>query len=239
MKKGYISLWRKSIDSMAFANPELWKLWCLCLMKANHKKGWVAIEEQSEPIKIEAGQFITGRYTLHKDYYKRKKKNNKSPYTVWRWLQILEKYENLSIKSYNKYSIITIRNWNMYNNNVQQVSNRCATGEQQVSTNNNDNNDNNTNQCPFQDIVNLFNKVLVGLPSVRILTPERKNNLKARWNTSEKTQSLEWWETYFKSILASDFLMGKTNKPFSCGFDWIIKKGNFIKIIEGNYNGKT
>jgi len=238
MKQGYVCLWRKSIDSMVFANPEVWKLWCLCLMKANHKNRWISIDGWIEPIKVRPGQFITGRFSLHKDYYPRKKKINKSPRTVWRWLQILEKYDNLTIRNYNKFSIITINKWECYQTNDQQMTNRRPTDDQQMTTNNNDNNDKNK-RIPYQNIIDKFNQVLIGLPSVRLLTDSRKINLKARWNTSEKTQSLEWWENFFNHISRSAFLMGKTNKPFSCGFDWIIKKGNFVKIIEGNYHGKN
>ena len=74
--------------------------------------------------------------------YPKKKKNNPSPYTVWRWLETLRDLENLSIKTCNKYSIVTVSNYDTYQNaifqdeqqNEQHVSNRRATGEQQVST---------------------------------------------------------------------------------------------------------
>lgn len=97
----------------------------------------------------------------------------------------------------------------------------------------------NKKDIPYQTIVDMFNTTLAELPTAKMVTPERKMNLKARWNTSEKTKTLKWWDEFFNHILQSDFLMGKTNKPFSCGFDWIIKKGNFVKIIEGNYHGKN
>lgn len=146
--RGYIALWRKSLDSGVFQNEGLWKLWCLCLMKANHKECWLPIEGMIEPVKLLPGQFIIGRFSLHKEFYKRKRKRQKTPLTLWRWMQTLEKLGNLNIKTNNKYSIITIVNWDSYQNNKkqdeqqneQQVNNKRTTGEQQVNTNNNDNN---------------------------------------------------------------------------------------------------
>ena len=153
-REGYIALWRKSLNSSVFQNEGLWKLWCLCLMKAGHKKSWLSVDGMVKPIQLLPGQFITGRFALHAEYYKRKKKNQKTPLTLWRWMQTLEKLGNLDIKTNNRYSIITIMNWDSYqtnkkqneHQNEQQVNNRRTTGEQQVNTNNNDNNDNNDNK---------------------------------------------------------------------------------------------
>ena len=92
------------------------------------------------------------------------------------------------------------------------------------------------NQVPFQAIVDLFNRILSELPTVQLVTETRKKHLKARWNTSDRTCCLEWWQSFFESIRGSDFLMGKTPKKFRTSFDWIIKAENFIKIIEGNYH---
>ncbi len=134
MDRGYVKLWRKTLDSPVFANPELLKLWVLCLLKASHKEQWVHIDGVTQPIHLQPGQFVTGRYALHKEYYPRKRKSNKSPWTLWKWMQILENLGNLSIKTSNKYSIITIINWDIYQanenqneqQNEQQASNRRA-----------------------------------------------------------------------------------------------------------------
>ena len=158
--RGYIALWRKSLDSGVFQNEGLWKLWCLCLMKANHKECWLPIEGMVEPVQLFPGQFVTGRFSLHKEYYKKRKKGQKTPLTLWRWLQILEKVGNLNIKTNNKYSIITIINWDSYQNgkkqneqlNEQQANNRRTTGEQQANTDNNvDNVDNEKKHTAFNN----------------------------------------------------------------------------------------
>jgi hypothetical protein len=173
MDQGYVKLWRKSLDSQVFQNDELWKLWCLCLMKANHKENFVGIDGIIEPIKVSPGQFITGRFSLHKDYYGTSKKN-KSPLTVWRWLLKLEKMENLNIKTNNKYSIVSIINWPTYQSkantfeqqNEQQMNNRRTTDEQQMNTNKNDKNvknDNNTSR----EIQDLSTTAVISIPLIK------------------------------------------------------------------------
>ncbi len=152
---GWIKLHRKVIDSQVFASSGLFKLWCLCLMKANHVENWVDIEGLTEPIKVMPGQFITGRFELHKNYYPRKKKNNKSPSTLWNWLQKLENMENLNINSYTKYSIITILNWNEYQLSSQQPNNNLTTTSQQPNTDNNDKNvKNEKKELELPDFIN-------------------------------------------------------------------------------------
>ena len=90
--------------------------------------------------------------------------------------------------------------------------------------------------CPYDAIVDLFNTMLPGLPHVDIITDERKKTIKARWMTSDKTQSLDWWKELFSHVGQSDFLMGRAKDSFRASFDWVMKKNNFVKIIEGNYH---
>ncbi|MDR9419496.1 MAG: hypothetical protein RI561_11050, partial [Gracilimonas sp.] len=111
---GWIKLHRKIVDSRVFAKPEMLKLWLLCLIKANHDSAWVDIDGLTEPVKVEPGQFITGRYALHREYYPKKVRDMKSELTLWRWLQKLEKWGNLNINSYTKYSLMEVSNWDKY-----------------------------------------------------------------------------------------------------------------------------
>ena len=135
MNRGYVKLWRKSKNSTVFAHDGLWKLWCLCLMKANHKEAEVTIPGLLEPIKIKPGQFVTGRDSLHFEYHqgdlkkKYSRKTAPTAITLYRWLLSLQKVQMLHIKSHSKYSIITIINWGQYQENEQQVNNRRTTDE--------------------------------------------------------------------------------------------------------------
>ena len=136
---------RKSLGSQVWANADLWRLWCYCLLRANHKDDWVAVGGVTEPVHVKRGQFVTGRFSLHKALFPKKKKIGKSPLTVWRWLKNLQSMGNLNIKTNNKYSIVTIHKYTTYQDVVgkneqvieQQVNNRRTTDEQQVNTNKN------------------------------------------------------------------------------------------------------
>lgn len=132
MKRGYVKLWRKTIDSLVFAHEGMLKLFILCLLKANHEPADVTIPGILSPIHVESGQFITGRNSLYEDYHQlhlRKRTRRKpAPHatTLYRWLLTLQDMSILHIKSHNKYSIITVLNWNQYQQNAQQLHNNCT-----------------------------------------------------------------------------------------------------------------
>ncbi len=43
MKRGYIKLYRQSLATAVWDDAELFKLWTLCLLLANHKPAWVTV----------------------------------------------------------------------------------------------------------------------------------------------------------------------------------------------------
>jgi hypothetical protein len=92
-------------------------------------------------------------------------------------------------------------------------------------------------QVPYQSIVDLYNNILAeaGLPRVSKLTDTRRKHLKARWNESPKTSDLDWWERFFSLVARTDFLIGNGRNGWRADFDWLIKQGNFLKVIEGRY----
>lgn len=71
----------------------------------------------------------------------------------------------------------------------------------------------------------------LGKPAVRDLTPERRQLLKARI----AQYALDDFLDVFGKIERSPFLRGDTGWR-GCNFDWVFKKANFQKILEGNYD---
>lgn len=71
----------------------------------------------------------------------------------------------------------------------------------------------------------------LGKPKVRDLTPERRTRLKARI----AGYSLDDFRTVLVNIRGSPFLRGDKQWQ-GCTFDWVTRKANFQKILEGNYN---
>jgi len=91
---------------------------------------------------------------------------------------------------------------------------------------------------PVQEIVELFNKSFPELPQVQKLSDARRKIVKQRWVQNPELQTIESWGRFFDHVRRSDFLMGRTAKPWSgmC-FDWMFNSSNFTKIYEGNYHG--
>ncbi len=89
--------------------------------------------------------------------------------------------------------------------------------------------------CPVDKIVEIYHEVLPELPPVRMMTDQRRKHLQARWREEPRRQNLDWWRKYFQAIRTSDFLMGKTERPFRKGLEWFVKPENLAKVIEGNY----
>jgi hypothetical protein len=152
------------------------------------------------------------------------------------------KYNQIATnKTTNKGTIVKLINSDIFdiNEEVEQPP-KQPDNNQTTTTNKNDKKEKNNiyskKHVPFQAVVDLFNELLPELPPVQLVTEERKKAMKARWNTSEKTQNLDWWKEFFSHIRQSDFLMGKKVDDFNATFDWIMKKSNFVKIIEGNYH---
>ncbi|MCK1983715.1 MULTISPECIES: hypothetical protein [Peribacillus] len=123
--QGYIKLYREILQSPIWQDPPKLRLWLLCLMKANHQQAELLIENQI--INLSPGQFLTGRLSLEVDYNRNvPKKYIVSGKTLWRWLKLLESKGSVSIKSTNKYSIVTIVNWDKYQKGDQELSSKSS-----------------------------------------------------------------------------------------------------------------
>ena len=91
------------------------------------------------------------------------------------------------------------------------------------------------NSVNYQALMETFNTMFEGkLPRVTSMTDKRKKAVKARAVEHGKQAIM----SVFENVLKSPFLMGHNDKNWSCDFDWIFRPTNFIKILEGNYNGK-
>ena len=85
---------------------------------------------------------------------------------------------------------------------------------------------------PYQDILNLYHQTLPGLSKVIIFSKKLISNIRARWN--EGYNNLQKWQTFFKSVKVSDFLMGR-KKEWKANLHWLILPTNFVKVINGHY----
>ncbi|MCE3269681.1 MAG: hypothetical protein K0S57_78 [Ramlibacter sp.] len=111
--------------------------------------------------------------------------------------------------------------------------------------------------CPVKQLVALFSLKLPELPKPRyemwkdstgaeamrrrwkwLLSPEatREDNTRYATTASEATQ---WFSRFFDAVAASDFLTGRSGDWSNCDLAWLMKRENFIKVVQGNYGNKA
>lgn len=242
MERGYLKLYRKSLDSAVWDNPKLWRFWSWCLMKASYKERTVMVGMQAVPLK--PGQFVFGR----KKAAAETKLSEQSCRTCLNWLKNAEK---LTIKATNKYTVITVVNWGTYNGMKEksnQQDNQGATSKQPA--NNHEQEGNNSNnikagtkvpacpagpKCPQKKIQDLYHQILPEFPKIVIWNETSQKNLRARWNTGPEFQTLEYWEGLFRFVRQCPHLMGENERGWMPDLGWIVTSGNFQKIVNGNY----
>lgn len=204
-----------------------------CLLKASHKEHEQLIGDSI--VQLKQGQLATGRNAISAA-------TGLTPQNVKTAISKLKTLGILTSKPTNKYSIISIVNWDCHQQDNQQVTNSQPASNQQVTTNKNvknEKNGKNINTLFCESVIEKYNEILFELPSVKVLSDARISHIKGcikQFNKSEHDfESLETWEKLFSYVGKSDFLMGRTKESFCANFDWITKKANMIKIVEGNY----
>ena len=150
MQNGYFKLYRNILNHRYFQDAEKLRFWIWCLLKASHKTHKVIIG--NETVILEPGQFITGRKSASVEL-------KISEMTFRSLLKFFsEKDKKLTNKTTNKYTVITVTEYNTYNfvenesnqQSNQQLTNKQPTTNQQLTTYNNDKNVNNDNNRVVQ-----------------------------------------------------------------------------------------
>ena len=178
---GWIKLHRKLLDSPIFQNEKLFKVFAYCLMKASHKEHTQLVGRRV--VHLQKGQFVFGRKRASEEL--RLKES-----TVRDYVKLLEKLGTIDIKSDNKFSVITVVNWAVYQNdeeisdskndkksttNQQQMDNKSTSNQQQINTNKNVKNEKNDKNVKneknvvvgddFATIYNLYQENIEQIPS--------------------------------------------------------------------------
>lgn len=94
--------------------------------------------------------------------------------------------------------------------------------------------------CPIRKIVEIYHEKCPALPRVKAMHRAREEMLRTRWREDESRQNLDFWDSFFSSVAASDFLCGRSTPkpgkaPFVADFEWLIRPQNFAKVLEGKY----
>ena len=133
---GWIKLYRKILDNpINCKDSDYFSVWIYLLLNATHTEYDTIFK--GERITIKSGQLITGRKVIAEKF-------KIDEYKVQRILKTLEKQHQIAQQTSNKNRLISILNWNEYqeerHQTAQQVHNKCTTSAQQVHTNKNDKN---------------------------------------------------------------------------------------------------
>ena len=137
--EGWIKIHRKMLENPIICkDSDYLSVWIYLLLNATHKE--IPALFKGEKITLHPGQLITGRKSM----------SNKLKISESKIYRIINEYKSeqqIEQQTSNKNSLITILNWNKYQQseqqNEQQMNNKRTTTEQQLNTNKNVNNDNN------------------------------------------------------------------------------------------------
>lgn len=183
MDQGFIKLWRKSINSIIFQDADLWKLWTWCLMKANHTERNVTIKtgRGNKVLTCKRGQFVFGRKSAARAL-------KMKPTTVRYRMLTLSKLQNLDMQVDTHFTIVTIRNYDKYNdikNNVDRSINNQLTGNCHPT----DTNKNYKNYKNKKDMDKNKN-ILPNFISQKLWQDFKKHRIKLRSPMTEKSEKL-------------------------------------------------
>jgi len=148
MNRGYVKVWRKIQDTGILKNHRYCAFFLWSLTKASHKR--INIIVGCQPITLEPGQFIFGRRIAAKEL-------GMSEQEIRTCIELAKKAEFLTIKTTNKFSIITIINWPIYQGS--DIDNQPAnqpTTNQQLTTNKNVKNKTYTSDSPEVGLAELL-----------------------------------------------------------------------------------
>jgi len=161
--EGAILISRALIDSEVFASEKLLKIWIWLLIKANFRERQVPIKigAGQSVVTIKRGQLLFGRLSAENELFI-------DGSTIYKCIKKLETLKNIEIKSNSHYSIITICNYDHYQDMnsykvaaKRQPRNKQVTATEQPSnTPNNDNKENNVyTELGWSNDPELFDKL--------------------------------------------------------------------------------
>lgn len=258
MYRGYLKLWRCTLDTDIWSNEALWRLWSWCLLKATYKERWVSIStgKGELSVKLLPGQFVFGRKTAAKEL-----KWTES--TLYKRLQKLKTLGNCNIESNTHYSIITICKWSIYQPEEikskqakEQASNTQVTGKEHkqegkegkevkdiLSSNGPDNGEDpplKVNGIPYKEIILYLNQKANTF--FKFNTKATRRQIKARFNEGNTVDD-------FKKVIdlkvdewAGDDKMNQYLRPqtlFSTKFESYLSAAKQLDSNGGNYKKLT
>jgi hypothetical protein len=195
---GWIKLHRKITKSVVWSDPQRLKLWILILTKARHTDGVVPFNGREQRLNI--GQCITGRVALRDEMnlgVRPALKVNSS--FIYRALKDFESLGMLNIESNSQYSVITVLNWDEYQQSEQVTNSYRTANEQLTNTNKNVKNEQEVKPSSHKSTKRTYDE-----QSKELRAATKLWELIQRNNPKAKQQDLQKWADVFRLMHERD-----------------------------------
>lgn len=230
----YIRIDRKILDWEWWSDLNTFRLFLYILLKANWKDG------RFQGVDVPRGSLATSYQTLATE-------TGLSISKVRTSLDNLKKTGELTVKRHAKFSVITVKNYCLYQSNdtvndsqmtVKSQSNRSeiATIEEKKEDINNSNelfSAESQQEPSYRLIQDLYNSVCGSYPRLTRMSDRRKKAIRARLNSGYTADD---FRALFEKAEKSEFLKGKNGRNWTASFDWLIQDANMAKVLDGNYD---
>ena len=217
MQRGYVKLWRKTLDSGLLQNGPAWQLFGYLLLRATHKPyrtivGGVVCE-------LVPGEVVFGRSKAAADL-------GLGEQQIRTALNLLKKMKIATSRSTNKFTVVSLVNWHNYQDDqaaANQQTNQPVTSIQPAVNHKQEFKNNITSlrevvgataptsdqqaesleqvedhqpaqkptapPCPHQQILDLYHELLPELPCMKVWNGTRQQHLAARWRERWKSKN--------------------------------------------------
>lgn len=228
--QGFVKIYRSFVNWEWYDDISTKVLFLHCLLKANHASNkWHGIE-------IQRGQFITSIRKLAIE-------TGLTGQQVRTSLNKLKSTHEITHETTSQYSIISIKNYDLYQENNTPVNTRTTheqhTSNTRVTTNKNNKNDKNEKKY----INDPFVKNEIEIYFAEEYKKRFNNKPYILRNQKEKLQELEYSIDNFKDTIPAVLDNLKNiefrfeNKPtVHPDYIWLLKDDNYIKLLSGYYN---
>ena len=258
MFKGWFKVHRSLFDNDLWLAEPFTKgqAWVDLMGHANHKPASVWI--RGIEVSVGRGQLAWSELTMAKRWQWSRGK-------VRRYLGMLEKRQMIEQQKNELTTVLTICNYELYqgsdttdetaSSTTDKTAGDTPDGQQAVHKQECKNGENvkekppkppKGDDVPLDEIIDLYHRMLPELPQAANYTDTRVKQLKARWSETVqvpagngefetmKCASMDFWERFFRRVRGCPLLLGEKN-GWHASLDWLTKKANFYKVIEGNY----
>ena len=237
MDEGYIKLFRSMTSWEWYQDANTTRVFLHLLLNANWE------DSRYRGYEIPRGSVVTGLHALSESL-------GISIKSVRTALKHLKSTGEVTIQTTNRFSVVTIANWEKFQGNIEEGSSQTAgqvahkgqlrgsqgatykeykeikniRREEDISSD--------VSVPDMEQVQEIFNKVCIFFKPCLAITKNRSDKLKKLL----KQFSIDEIKEVFEKANSSDFLQGKNDQGWVATFDWLIIIDNFVKVKEGNFD---